>query len=329
MLRPILNFMQKKPIFAQYAITYACNSRCKSCWYWTHGREGDLTLGEVRGLVEQLWDFGIRIVTITGGEPFVRPDAIDIIRMFYERGFRIAINTNGILLDQNLIRKLSDIGKMYLMISLDSLDEDTYHRIRGVRGLSRILETLRYLKEETVHHVRTFTTVSAINYQEVPKIIDYCRAQGYSSSVYPVMRSDRSMWFTAHDPMGKEDQTRIAKLFGDLASLSKRDPTLFGFSAVYQGAAAFMRGESTGSCGAGEVLLHVSPDGGISACPESPPFVNIRTESLEEVYGRTGWRETVKQCYTETPCYIGCTRTLQSVRNAPFRFAGETIRKHL
>ena len=324
----MLNVLRNRPLFAQFAITYVCNSRCTSCWYWIKEPRNELTLSEIEHLVDELWDFGIRIITITGGEPFVRADAPEIIRLFFERGFRVTINTNGMLLDKPLIEKLSDIGKLHIVISLDSLEEETYFKIRGVRSLNHILETLSYLHKETIHDLRTFTTVSSHNYSEVPAILDYCREHGYAHSIYPVMTGRRGKWFTDHKMISsKEDNEKIATLFDDLANRSKHDKTLFGFSTLYQGAARFLRGEDTGKCGAGEVLLQVSPEGKIAVCPELGAFCDIRKENLKDVYRKMEWRPEVERCYTTTPCYIGCTRTLQSIRNAPLGFVVEALLK--
>lgn len=326
----MLNLVRGRPLLTQYAITHRCNSRCESCAYWAKGTTDELGITEISRLADELWDFGVRIVTITGGEPFMRKDAVDIIRLFFERGFRVTINTNGTLLDPALIGRLSDIGKLHIVVSLDSLDRKTYLRLRGVDSFKKVLETLSYLKRHTPHKIRLFTIVTSYNYREVPEIFSFCRENGFMLSLYPIMSSYRGRWFTPHQMIRSEaDRKKITALFDDLAERSKRDRTLFGFSTLYRGAARYLRGEQTGKCGAGEMSLQVSPEGKVSACPEMEPFCDIRRERLKVAYQRRDWHKTVEGCSIKTPCYIGCTRMLQSIRNTPLRFVAETAFKFM
>lgn len=325
----MLNIFRSRPLFAQYAITYRCNSRCQSCAYWQKPCVEELPSKEVSHLAEELWNFGIRIVTVTGGEPFLREDALDIIRLLQARGFCVTINTNGTVLDTAAIDRLSVLKRLHIVVSLDSLDEQTYSDIRGGHFLPRVLKVMSILKHNTPHEVRAFTVVSSSNYREVPALLEFCRNNGYRLSCYPAMSGPRNKWFASHDMIDRRDRGRIADLFDDLARQSRSDSTLFGFSVLYRGAARFLRGESLGACGAGRVTLQVSPDGSVSVCPEMEPFCDIRKESLSEAYGRNGWRRGVKDCYTTTPCYIGCTRMLQSICNSPLRFLAETAFQRL
>ena len=321
----MLNILRGRPLFAQYAITHRCNSRCSGCEYWhKQAQRKELTFEEVSRLADELWHFGIRILTVTGGEPFLRDDAPEIIRLFQKRGFRVTINTNGTCIDKALVEELSRMERLHIVISLDSLDRGVYARIRGIDALDAVLMAMSILKHHTPHSIRAFTIVSSDNYGEVPQILRFCHEKGYALSVYPVMTSTRGQWFTRNKLIPLEGRGQIAKVFDGLSELSKRDRTLFGFSEVYRGAASFLRGEPQGECGAGKRVLQISPEGTISACPEMAPFCDIREEHLSDAYGRKQWVDEVKRCSTQTQCYIGCTRMLQSINDSPFRFLAES-----
>lgn len=326
----MLNLLRDRPLFAQFAITYRCNSRCQSCEYWCRqSPERELALEEMPRLADELWRFGIRVLTVTGGEPFLRTDAPDIIRLFQKKGFRVTINTNGICLDEGLLRELSARDRLHIVVSLDSLDPKLYANIRGIDALDKVLAAMSSLKDRTPHEVRAFTLVSGHNVHEVPQLLEFCRENGYRLSAYPVMSGTRGKWFAPNQMIAPDTRERIAEAFDWLARQSRRDRTLFGFSGVYQGAASFLRGNPVGRCGAGRVFLQVSPDGKVSACPEMTPFCDITKERLSDAYLQWGWRADVKRCHTATPCYIGCTRMLQSIRNSPFRFLAENGAKRL
>lgn len=326
----MLNILRGRPFFAQYAITYRCNSRCPNCEYWRKAaQEEELALDEVARLADELWRFGIRVLTVTGGEPFLRDDALRIIGLFQRRGFRVTINTNGTCIDEGLVRGLARLDKLHIVVSLDSLEREAYARIRGTDSLDAVLAAMSSLKHRTPHEVRAFATVSGLNAAEVPRMLVYCRERGYRLSAYPVMAGNRRRWFTPHGTMSQASKERVAGLFDRLAAMARHDRALFGFSGVYRGAASFLRGKPLGECGAGTLFLQVSPDGKVSACPEGEQFCDIRKERLCQAYKHKPWREGVRECFTDTPCYIGCTRMLQSIRNNPFRFVTETAAKRI
>ena len=88
------------PFFLAHAITYACNSRCKTCTYWQMSprREYDLTTDGVYALLDEAYDYGMRGYYLFGGEPLVRPDIEAVVEYAKRRGFLTTMNTNASLL---------------------------------------------------------------------------------------------------------------------------------------------------------------------------------------------------------------------------------------
>ena len=66
------------PLSVHLDITYRCNERCEHC-YLEHDGQDELTTAEIRGLVDQLAEAGVFFLTISGGEPLLRPDCFEII----------------------------------------------------------------------------------------------------------------------------------------------------------------------------------------------------------------------------------------------------------
>lgn len=322
------NYIRGRPLIAHFAVTYRCNSRCASCEY--HRREGgdELSLDEIKILADELWNFGIRFIILSGGEPFMREDFIKIIPLFLEGGYGVFIDINGSLLNEGIIARLSELQKMHFIVSLDSLDEENFYKIRGIHALDITLAALSGLKRAGKHTVRVLSTVSALNMHEIPRIVEFCRTNGILFSCYPVMSSPKGRWYAHHSMRGSEqDIEQCAKLFDWLAKSCPYNPILFGFSTIYRGAAQHLRGISKGECGAGKVVLHISPAGAVSACPESQPFCNILEHSLEEYYQQKGWKQDVRTCYSEQPCYVGSSRAPLCISRAPLRFVLESATK--
>lgn len=91
-----------------------------------------ITREEIKALVEALASLGIKRIRLTGGEPLIRQDIVEIIRDI--KGVTgiedIGITTNGIMLD-SLIDELAEAGLKRINISLDSLKEETFKKITG------------------------------------------------------------------------------------------------------------------------------------------------------------------------------------------------------
>src|SRR6478609_1079018 len=76
-----------------FSPTARCNSRCVSCDWWRADGAGDLSLAEIASLAAALPRFGTRIVALTGGEPLVRTDVMQVADLFRARGMKLQLLT--------------------------------------------------------------------------------------------------------------------------------------------------------------------------------------------------------------------------------------------
>lgn len=121
-----------------------CNFRCEYCM--PEGAELDyilqqnlLNLEELLVLLKEVFiPIGFTRFRLTGGEPLLRPDVVDLVRAIasFPQTKDLSITTNGFLLSE-MAQDLYDAGLRRINISLDSLDPDTFDRIIGNRGRSR------------------------------------------------------------------------------------------------------------------------------------------------------------------------------------------------
>src|SRR5215813_6510192 len=94
------------PLGAQLDLTYRCNERCVHC-YLDHDDHGEMTLAEIKDLLDQLADAGVFLLTISGGEIFLRPDLFEILEHARKLLFSVKIKTNGILIRESQARQLA------------------------------------------------------------------------------------------------------------------------------------------------------------------------------------------------------------------------------
>ncbi len=141
------------PVNLIFFVTSRCNLLCKHCFYWDelNKKSGELTFEEIERISLSLPN--LLSVSLTGGEPYLRPDLPDIAAAF-ERNSRvrnIQIPSNGLLVDKTLARaeqllKKVKTARVSTGVSLDG-PEDIHNRIRdNPRSFAKALETLAGLR---------------------------------------------------------------------------------------------------------------------------------------------------------------------------------------
>lgn len=155
-------------------ITKKCNLRCAHC-YLSAGDESDseLTLDEIKKLLNDTKDSGGVSVALGGGEPLLRDDCIEIIEYAASLDLLISLGTNGTLIDKKTAKILSELP-IKIQVSLDGASKETHDRIRGkgnfdlaVRGIDNLIS-----KNMAKDIVIAFTPMKP-NVNEIPDIIDF------------------------------------------------------------------------------------------------------------------------------------------------------------
>lgn len=118
-----------------WTVTRRCNLACIHC-YAAAGNghfPGELTTDEGKALLRDLAEFGVPVVLLSGGEPLIRPDILELAEYARGLGLRITFSTNGTLITPEIAARLKSLGVGYVGISLDGVDE-THDYFRGQPG---------------------------------------------------------------------------------------------------------------------------------------------------------------------------------------------------
>jgi radical SAM protein with 4Fe4S-binding SPASM domain len=115
-----LELVARVPDTCFWEITDACNLRCIHCEQNAGTKRPDeLTTEEALRLADQLADAKCRCVNLTGGEPLVRADWPQLARRLADRGILVAVVTNGVLVDEDNVRRMVEAGVSAVAVSLD------------------------------------------------------------------------------------------------------------------------------------------------------------------------------------------------------------------
>jgi AdoMet-dependent heme synthase len=154
--------------------TKACNLSCKHCRAVPQRRLSpmELTTRRAFDLIDDIAQVAKPVMVLSGGEPLFRPDLFDIGAYGVESGFRMALATNGTLVNDRVAAKIADAGFSRVAISLDGAQPDTHDRFRGMPGSHALaLRGLRNLRGEGVS-VQINSTIAKHNVHELPALLD-------------------------------------------------------------------------------------------------------------------------------------------------------------
>jgi radical SAM protein with 4Fe4S-binding SPASM domain len=302
--------MQAVPVFARpyvvsWNLTYRCNLACEHCYLDAGGKplvedeafadRSELTTAQCFKVVDDIAAFAPEAVTIlTGGEPLLRRDILEIIRYANAKGLWVVVGTNGVKVTATLAALLLKEGVRGLSLSLDALDEkrhDTFRRVSGawrntVRGAGILRDAgLPFIVQ---------TTVGAHNVDELQAIAEFAHAELKASvwNLYFLVPTGRGAFVSDISP---EEYDRV---LADLATIqsayagrmivnAKCAPhyvkTLFETDAASPFLKTYTGG--AGGCPAGTHYLGIRPNGDVTPCPYLPVFGgNLREETLADVW---------------------------------------------
>jgi AdoMet-dependent heme synthase len=160
--------------------TKACNLRCQHCRAVPESERSlvELNTEESFGLIDQIAEVARPVLILSGGEPLYRDDIFDIGAYGRSKGFRMALATNGTMIDRTLADRIRQTGFSRVAISLDGALAATHDAFRGIQGShAKAIDGLRFLREAGVS-IQINSTVAKHNVAELPAMIDLALSLG-------------------------------------------------------------------------------------------------------------------------------------------------------
>lgn len=169
------------PNMVSLKVTADCNLRCKHCYYsgapTTYNPENDFSKEDIFELIDFLVDdLNILSLALTGGEPFLRKDFIDIVSHVKTKYIPLNIQTNGTILTEADIKKLSKI--LYpktdiIHISLEGANKDAHDSIRGQGSFVKTVKTIKLLRKYNIP-VQINSTLTSVSAPDLEKLFELC-----------------------------------------------------------------------------------------------------------------------------------------------------------
>jgi radical SAM protein with 4Fe4S-binding SPASM domain len=297
-----------RPYVVSWNLTYRCNLACEHCYLDAGGTplvgtenfadRSELGTEECFKVIDEIAAFAPECVTIlTGGEPLLRRDILEIVKRAAERGLWVVVGTNGVRITENVAQRLAEAGARGLSLSLDALDPDRHDRFRRVRGAWRnTVEGAEILNRTGLPFI-VQTTAGSHNLGELDAIADFAhdRLAAKVWNLYFLVPTGRGQFVSDITPAQYDEV--LAALYRIQRKYDRRmlvnakcaphyiktvlensaDDTAAAPIRTYSGGA--------GGCPAGTHYMGIRPNGDVTPCPYLPVFAGtLRSASLADLW---------------------------------------------
>ncbi|MFH1751932.1 MAG: radical SAM protein [archaeon] len=303
----ILNFVFGKPLLAVFEPTKRCNSKCIMCQIPRTGRK-ELSLEQIDLIFSKLEKLGIKECFVQGGEPLLRKDFKEILNIISSHKIQPRLVTNGLLLNKEILEFLNS-NNYSLTISLDTLKPELYFKLRGVKGLEKVLDNIKLAGTFNNSRWTVHLTASELNYNELFEVKDFAEKNNLWFSALPIIYGIGDAGKRVSN--SKNEKQHLIEIFEKLAKESFNS-RFFAF-LTYKEVIAFLKGNYTKPCDALRYSIHVNDTGILSSCIERQGFMDLLKEPLKNIYNKERLKK-VKECVLDTPCFYGCTRGISVFR---------------
>jgi MoaA/NifB/PqqE/SkfB family radical SAM enzyme len=266
------------PLSVLFEVTHRCNLGCEHC-YLTEGPVGrprptrqELSLEEIRRILDELAEAGTFFLTLSGGEVFMRRDFLDVVAHARSCGLSVTVFTTGTLLTPETATALADLHPLSVEVSIYSGRPEIHDRVTRIPGShARSLRALRLLKERGVV-ILIKSPLMNLNSEEYHGIVGLAEELGAGCGFDPLLipRRDGDM-----APVKLSlDREQMRAFFSD--------PVLA--REFFQPVKCLPQpGEEI--CGTGRRTCLISPYGDLFPCGVHPiPAGNLREKSFHEIW---------------------------------------------
>ncbi len=324
------------PINARLWLTYRCNYRCGMCGIRDLPPTREMDLSDLAVVASNLRRIRVSQVILTGGEPTLRADLVEVIRLFSRRGFIVRLQTNaGPQVSQDLIERCYAAGLQDISISLDTLDAARQDRICQADGVvHHALRLIRYCLERHGKRgiVAVNVTISAENFFELPALIEYIHSLGAffnpcivtRAFTNPSAQSNRRCLETFS--FARLDRTKVEEVFAKLRRLIRKDYRMLMTSRELEDFRRYiLTGDCRWRCCAGILSFDILPSGEFIPCCDTAdsgpvaPVAHLAREDFLSVYRSTAFKEKLAQKRNAcSGCLYSCYRDPAYLVRDPF-----------
>lgn len=319
-----------------WELTLKCNLNCLHCGSNAgKPRENELTHEEGIRLIEDLKKIDAKEVCFMGGEPFLRTDWYDLGKKVRDLDMELLFISNGFCVNKKIIDKLVTLDPYAVSVSLDGGTAKTHDYIRGRKGSFEKVRKYISMAKAADLPVSVVTTVSKINYNEMPIIRDYIL--GLDHVAWQIQMAAPEGRFSREFALSKEEFYALGLFISEMQNkYSKEELPVIGahcFGYYSNKIPCLGLYPEWRGCQAGISILSVKSNGDVLGCLSTQNYSiegNVRKRSIVDIwndpesfkYNRKfkidQLGENCKDCKYNLVCKGGCMGMSISFTGKPY-----------
>jgi len=289
------------PIRVDLAITYKCNNNCGHCYVARDRDFPELDTESMKKIMDILWDVGVPHIALTGGEPTMREDFMELITYGQEKGFVMGIITNGrMFADKNLVKQAIQKGLDYAQITLESHDKEIHNKMVGADGFDETVQGIKNFEEEDIFFMTNTTLCNhnADSIKDTIKFLDELNVKTFACN--GLIYSGKGKEFEHGIP--EEELDPILYKINNLArKLGMR--FIWYTPTQYCSVNPVEIGLGPKRCSAANTSIAIEPNGDVLPCQSYyEPVGNLLKDDWDEIWYSKLFKSIRKHEYIEPKC---------------------------
>ena len=264
-----------------WELTAACNLSCRYCRASASHEpdQGELDTDEAKRFVESIAPLKPMLI-LSGGEPLLRPDLFQIIRLAVSLGIRVSLASNGTLITSGLAEEIADSGVSRVSISLDGADAAMHDHGRGQGSFERSIKGIENLRGRVDFQINF--TVTQKNQSELIRIFDLAEKLGAAAlHIFFLVPTGRGREEDVITPVRQEEMLRQIEGERDRRTLEVQVTCAPQYARLKKPG----HGRGSGGCLAGRRFVFVSRKGEVYPCGYLPLRVgSVREKNFIEIW---------------------------------------------
>ncbi len=307
--------MTNPPLNVLFIVGKKCNSRCIMCDIWK-SKEKEESYEQIKKIIDEIHSLGVKNITFTGGEPFLRKDIFKIINYSSKKGLNTTIVTNGTLVNKNLIKQILKSGLKNIYFSIDGT-KNVNDKIRGKEGtfdktISNMKNLLEVKNKELM--VSVISVLMNQNLEDILDLIALVKKMHVDSFVMqPIHSQESESAFSITSEKSdlliqKSRYKTVNEVMNEFIRLKKENPSFIENSITYlEQVKRFLKNEKLRfNCLAGFSFCGIDAKGNVYPCLYQRPVGNVFDSSLKEIWQSDLYNKTRGKMKTCSKCLLLC-----------------------
>ncbi len=284
------------PYHVVWEVTTRCNLKCVHCFASSvDSTQAELSTAEGKQLLEQIATIEkFRMIVITGGEPLLRNDILELVEYAGKLGFHIVFSTNGMLLTPETAKDLARLGVVNFSISLDGYTAECHESIRGKPGcFQSAIDGIKAAARTGVCLQVNFTAMRQ-NLNELPGLIDL--AESLKTDIIMVFQTIPPLHDGGTLELDAEEQMQLIRTIAEKQKKARAlimpvcSPEYWPWLVEHRRVSLGrnMQRKVLSGCGAGSGFVYVRFDGDVWPCNFIPLSAgNVRRQTFPDIWNKS------------------------------------------